>query len=446
MGSLNEVLGSASISVPPDVMLKARELSDANAAFVLNEVIINGAHASFMVYEKYSDTAFMTIVDGSFSIADLPNDKTYVYDNDGDLLFEDSLSRSLKTVTIESLKVNYWPIVRTGDSSKQEVGIDPGTGAEVISFYKGKKVLNGVQVEGVVVMNSGKGTKDIFSGEELESLGYSGNEPVKVSYYYGPDKMPIEGLGIVDYVVIKGKYSIDIGGVLTEFTWIDQFSADRVLPKSIGAVNGEERFKIKFGGESFSVKSIDGNDITYLVSRVDGHYKADRIVSESYGFSYDNVPSAMAGWTQALDRISASMPAEIDPSTLKWVRINMVDAAGIVQSTSYQAFASNDLPVIKINQDGLADIAFEKDSRIVSYRYDLNDSSSGVTALSVFLSDENTLVVDFYKQICTSSRGILPTKIPDCQMAYQGAGRNVRPKGSILTGQRFRDNIISGGM
>ncbi|MFA5187444.1 MAG: hypothetical protein WC551_13275, partial [Patescibacteria group bacterium] len=205
-----------------------------------------------------------------------------------------------------------------------------------------------------------------------------------------------------------GSYSLSIPDQdrTVKFHYIYQASPEGQLLRQFGIDTREREMKIKFDGQIFEVPRSGGAD-TYLVKKAgDREFIAVNHVSTSNSMLFGELPHTWGPRIETIgDQIAAFLPGADVPAfrNLVWVKITMIGENGKPVSVSYQGFRNKDKTgeaAVKVTDDGFADIVFTQNKSKLSLRYDLDDANfMNPNALSYYVSDTQTLVVDFYKRL-----------------------------------------------
>ncbi|MCF7917339.1 MAG: hypothetical protein K9L61_06120, partial [Candidatus Omnitrophica bacterium] len=213
---------------------------------------------------------------------------------------------------------------------------------------------------------------------------------------------------VLGWSVSLGERTLKLNGKKIRFDLMKEISSpDYTTQRTFGIQGGnKEEIRIKIDESVFEVPRYEngikiGAD-TYIVEKIsDDNYQTIQKVSISNSFNYKDldkdISKALKGSKQD---ISELLPGAKFPELEIWTKIKMLTPEGEVINSSIQAFGNSEEPFINIDEDRLADITVIYNEKKLSLRYDLN---SGVdrepVALSYYISETKTLIIDFYKRL-----------------------------------------------
>ncbi|MCP4652090.1 MAG: hypothetical protein GY858_01740, partial [Candidatus Omnitrophica bacterium] len=281
-----------------------------------------------------------------------------------------------------------------------------------------------------------KGTPILYYGSRNGNIAAYNFKKNKIDTRYNMDREDLIGWAIDEgkYTFanpLAGRYGKFIIRIIRHIHAQGDKQGTLMKPGIIGVdiKTGEEVAKIKYWNArgkdlafTFKQASFHGNSSISFTGDInnDGQIIKKHLTSDSKEGDYANIVRNDA-WRAALESILVYIKGFANPiitdsnkdfvfdwtlDDLVWVSMNMVapeslglsaDQAKI--SDSIQAFRYSEDPLIKINEDGFIDIAFAHNEGIVSLKFATDDGVIKLVALSYYLSDTKTLVIDFHSRI-----------------------------------------------
>ncbi|MCM8792683.1 MAG: hypothetical protein NC826_06080, partial [Candidatus Omnitrophica bacterium] len=285
-------------------------------------------------------------------------------------------------------------------------------GKEVARYFVHPEEVNGKEVEGTVVINSGE-TTAVLASAIIAQRGYTKREPLRRIYYFDKD---FNLLDLKGYNISLGKRILRIpqeGEIIFEL--LQEIDREGEVEREFGITSQGEQIKIKFNRGLFQVDAGSPGSkkgAAYLVKDENNIFVVQQKISESQAINYEKLRHN--SWKDKLSSAIQWLRSQgfkvHSPEVMNWAHIVMLDPENRSVDSSYQAFLFQlgEKPLVKIdlkkNRITLAIIT--KDDKILGgAEFSVgNGNNVDLVSVSIDLPKEGnlsrTLVYELKRKVC----------------------------------------------